>query len=306
MARINDAFDALYAKLLSEKTRHYSERIIVSIAIVSFIVHLSLIFLVDFGVLDLHNYSKLLTNPIAAIYTPFSFILTYEVYLLVFYLPKSTTTYIGKQYEIITLILIRRGFEDLSNLKFTANWFTVQDDLQFTYDLSATVILFFLIFIFYKLGQRKIAGTGQQTKLSSETMSFIKTKQVIATGLIPVLVVLAIYSFGHWVYESFFSIAGAVNSIKDINKIFFDEFFTVLILTDVLLLLISFLHTDKFSKVIRNSGFIISTILIKLSFSIDGLLNTFLIVVAVLFGVAILAIHNRYDTIEVPEEPEDE
>jgi hypothetical protein len=66
----------------------------------------------------------------------------------------------------------------------------------------------------------------------------------------------------------------------------------------VLLLLISFLHTDKFNRVIRNSGFIISTILIKLSFGIEGLLNIILIVVAVLFGVVILAIHNQFEKLK--------
>ena len=86
-----------------------------------------------------------------------------------------------------------------------------------------------------------------------------------------------------------------VDTIRDVNKIFFDDFFTVLILIDVLLLLFSFFHTDKFSKVIRNSGFIISTILMKLSFGAEGLLNTIFIVVAVLFGVMILAIHNQYE-----------
>ncbi|MBC7494638.1 MAG: hypothetical protein H7221_06480, partial [Flavobacterium sp.] len=78
-----------------------------------------------------------------------------------------------------------------------------------------------------------------------------------------------------------------------------DEFFTVLILVEVLLLLFSFLLSDKFSKVIRNSGFIISTILIKLSFGTEGILNTILIVVAVSFGVIILWIHNKFEFIEV-------
>ena len=116
--------------------------------------------------------------------------------------------------------------------------------------------------------------------------------------LIPIFVVLSAYSLGHWIYESFFSISQIVNKIKDINDIFFDEFFTILILIEVLLLLFSFFLTDKFSKVIRNSGFIISTILIKISFGTEGILNTILIVAAVLFGVIILAIHNKYETFE--------
>ena len=59
--------------------------------------------------IDVLNFSddNLLTNPIAAIYTPFSFILVYEVFLVVYYLPRSISQYIRKQYEIITLIIVR-------------------------------------------------------------------------------------------------------------------------------------------------------------------------------------------------------
>jgi len=64
------------------------------------------------------------------------------------------------------------------------------------------------------------------------------------------------------------------------------------------LLLFSFLHSDKFSKVVRNSGFIISTIMIKLSFSTEGILNVVLIVMSVVFGIVILAIHNKYNKLE--------
>jgi hypothetical protein len=113
--------------------------------------------------------------------------------------------------------------------------------------------------------------------------------------LIPIFLLLAIFSLSRWVYESFFSLSQMVDSLTDINHIFFADFFTILIMIDVLLLLFSFLHTDKFSKVIRNSGFIISTILLKLSFGAEGLLNITLIVVAVLFGVIILGIHNQYE-----------
>jgi hypothetical protein len=82
---------------------------------------------------------------------------------------------------------------------------------------------------------------------------------------------------------------------ETINNLFFDEFFTVLILVDVILLLISFFYTDRFHKIIRNSGFVVSTILIRLSFGVSGLISTVLIVIAVLFGLAIILIHNAYE-----------
>ena len=297
MLKNEKRFDYFYKMLLSERTRKSSESVIVFISISGYVLHLLLIALVDLKILKLTN-ASLLDNPIAAIYTPFSFILIYEVYLLVYYLPKSTSIYIGKQYEIITLIVIRRVFKHLSKLEFTTDWFKVKEDLQFMYDLMATVILFFLIFIFYKLNQKKEVKTERNEKEALEIVEFRRTKTIIAMILVPIILVISTFSLSRWVYESFFSITELVDNIKDVNKVFFDDFFTVLILVDVLLLLISFLYTDKFNKVIRNSGFIISTILIKLSFGIDGLLYNILIVVAVLFGVVILAIHNLYDKIE--------
>jgi hypothetical protein len=73
----------------------------------------------------------LLKNPISAIYTPFSFIIIYEV-LLIYYLPKSFTTYITKRYEIITLIIIRKLFKDLSSLQLTSKLVEIKGDLKFT------------------------------------------------------------------------------------------------------------------------------------------------------------------------------
>ena len=298
MTNNQKVFNYFYSKLLSDNTRKKSEQVIVTVAIVSFLLHLIIIALVHFDVIHVKDPSNLLNNPVAAIYTPFSFILIYEVYLLVYYLPRSTSTYIGKQYEIITLIVIRRVFKDLSKLEFTADWFKINNDLHFTYDLIGTIILFLLIFLFYQLNTKKLVSAASSQDSSPELVKFIKMKDIISMCLIPVFFILATYSLSKWVYESFFSISQLVDTIKDVNKIFFDDFFTILILIDVLLLLFSFLHMDKFNKVIRNSGFIISTILMKLSFGAEGLLNTILIVVAVLFGVLILGIHNLYEKIK--------
>ncbi|SFF37967.1 hypothetical protein [Flavobacterium xueshanense] len=298
MKEANLLFSFLYAALLSEKTKKRAEIFFVSLAIISFLLHLAIIALVDLQIILINDYSKLLSDPISAIYTPFSFILIYEVYLLVYYLPKSTTIYIGKQYEIITLIIIRRIFKDLTKLEFNSNWFDFKANVNFTLDIVATIVLFFLIFIFYNLNKKNEINQSKLQK-TNDINSFIKLKNVFAIGLIPLFLVLSIYSLAHWIYESFFSITQIVDKIKDINKIFFADFFTILILIEVLLLLFSFFLSDKFNRVIRNSGFIISTILIKLSFGTEGILNTILIVAAVLFGVIILAIHNKYDTLEV-------
>ena len=264
-------------RVFSEKTKKQSERFIINFAIISFVAHLLVIFANDLGWISVAQDNSLFTNPIAAIYTPFSFILIYEVYLLIYYLPKSMTIYIGKQYEIIMLIVIRRLYKDLSQLELSDNWFSIQEDLQFTYDLLATIILFILIHLFYKMNKNRVRKLLKLTETRPEIIRFIQIKKVIALILIPLFFVMAIYAFGNWTYATLIN-PSEITDLANINNLFFDEFFTVLILVDVLLLLFSFTHTDKFNKVIRNSGFVISTILVKLSFGTEGLLNSVLIV----------------------------
>ena len=110
----------------------------------------------------------------------------------------------------------------------------------------------------------------------------------------PIFFFLATYTLVNWVVDVLQT--SKISNFSGINNLFFDEFFTILILVDVVLLLISFFYTDKFHKIIRNSGFIISTILIRMSFGAEGLISTLLIVTAVIFGLAIITIHNKFES----------
>jgi len=292
---MNQLTNSIYNTFLSNETRKKSERIILIIAIASFFIHLSLIFLVDLGIIKIDSGTALFENPIAAIYTPFSFILVYEVYLLIYYLPRSITTYIGKQYEIITLIIIRRIFKDLSALSLSPDWFSQKYDLQFTYDILASLIMFFLIYLFYKQSKKRILIEESDDNKQDGTARFIRVKKLMAVVLVPILLALSIYSFSTWLLGTLSPSENADVAFQNLNNVFFEQFFTILIIVDVFLLLFSFFHTDEFHKVIRNSGFIISTILIRLSFSVTGLMNTVLIIAAVVFGLLMFFIYNKFE-----------
>jgi hypothetical protein len=292
--------DKIFDNLLSLKVKEKSERVILSISIISYFIHLTLILLANYDII--HIESKLLKNPIAAIYTPFSFILVYEVYLLIFYLPKSISFYIGKQYEIITLIVIRRIFKDIGNLELTSKWFQSKSDLQFTYDTLTSLILFLLIYFFYQnIAKKDSLVVDTQNKQEINLVRFIKLKKTIAILLVPMLIILAMYTLVKWANSTISDYGNGIVAFKNINNIFFDEFFTVLIVVDVLLLLSSFFYSDKFHKIIRNSSFVISTILIKISFSTEGIVNNALIIGAVLFGFLILLIHNKFENNTAPK-----
>jgi hypothetical protein len=282
-----------YNSVLSETVKNKVERLILIVAIISFLAHLITIYLAKNQIIIIPEELNFFDSPVAAIYTPFSFILIYEVYLLIFYLPRSITTYIGKQYEIITLIVIRRIFKDLANLELNSGWFDTKNDLYFTYDIITALLLFFMIYLF-SLERQKLQVSNKLKALApAQIEQFIAIKKFMATILVPVFVGIGLFTFGSWIFQN--TPENLSLALKDVNSIFFDEFFAILIIVDVFLLLFSFFYTDQFHKVIRNSGFIISTILIRLSFSVDGFLNNCLIIGSIGFGLLILWIHNRFE-----------
>jgi len=288
-------FNSYLHQLLTANTQLKVERFFLQIAIISFVIHLGLIFLINFSILSIDATSDLLKSPIAAIYTPFSFLIVYEVYLLIYYLPRSVTSYVNKQYEIILLIIMRRLFKDLSNLKISSDWFTIKYDLQFTYDLLSSLLLFYLIYIFYSQSKKKYHVDITDEKTEKGRLKYTAIKKNVASLLVPVVFILAIYSFVSWLVEIAITFEKSAEVFKNINNIFFEQFFSLLIIVDLILLLVSFFYTDQFHKVIRNSGFIISTILIRLSFTVEGVMNNILVITAVVFGLLIIVIHNKFE-----------
>jgi hypothetical protein len=191
--------------------------------------------------------------------------------------------------------VIRRIFKDIGNLELSENWFKLESDLQFTYDLITALILFFLIQQFYKnLNKQALKQLDKSSGDELKVKKFIALKRFIAAMLIPTVIFLALFSFFNWIVPLAQNNWNDINSFKKINNVFFEDFFILLIIIDVILLLFSFFYSDSFHKIIRNSGFVISTILIKISFSMDGIINNALILGAVLFGFFILLIHNSF------------
>jgi hypothetical protein len=281
-------FDGIF----SERNRKIIESFTIWSATIGFIFHLSLVLLNNYSIINIGNESLLLTNPISAIYTPFSIILYYEIFLLIYFLPRSFTTSILKQFEIISLIIIRRIFYDIPKLDLdSGNWFDNPDNLQISYDLICILILFFLIYLFNLVKSRI-----QNKKGNKSIDQFIDSKKIISIALIPVMLCLFIIGIYNW--YSIGMDSNFASSFYYVNEVFYNTFFSILIIADVFILLLSFLYTERYSQIMRNTGFIICTILIRLSFSSTGLTNLLLIVSSVLFGLLILKIYSLMNKIE--------
>ena len=275
---------SIHKRIFSELNVRLFEKNIMILAIGGFIIHLMLIlFETQLGVEIFSKKTNLSSNPISALYTPFTFILVYEAFLLIYYLPRSFTTSVAKEYEIISLVLIRKIFKDIPNLDLNNNDLLNSNNIQLLYDLSAVIIIFYMIYLFKKTWHDI---PKKETKKNLER--FISYKKLLSVLLLPTLMILCIYNFAEW-----FNLVFYTENIYsgNLDGVFFKDFFTILILVDVLILLLSLQYTERYSQLIRNTGFIISTILLRLSFGVDGLLSVILLLLGVIFGLIILRIY---------------
>ena len=284
---MTEKISIVFGKIFSDSNLKVFEKLILFLATAGFIIHLVLILLNNNGFIDLSFFNdSLFVNPISAIYTPFSFILIYEAFLLIYYLPRSFTTSIAKQFEIMSLILIRKIFKDIPDVNLSDNWILNENNLQLIYDLTGVLVVFYLIYLFKKLKENL-----PQLPVHTNLERFLGYKKLISLLLIPTLILLCIFSFLDW-YGAVF--IGGENS-PNIDYLFFVEFFGILILVDVFILLISFQYTERYSQLVRNTGFIISTILLRLSFNAVGLTSVLLLISGIIFGLIILYIYNKME-----------
>ena len=272
-----------HSAIFSDRNVKIFERLIIILALAGFLIHLGLIFAEKYLGFDVFiSKTNLTSNPISALYTPFTFILIYEAFLLIYYLPRSFTTSVAKEFEIISLVIIRKIFKDIPELNLDSDSIINEGNLLILYDLLGIIAIFYLIYLF-----KKTWHNTPKRKSNKKLESFINYKKLISISLVPILFVLCFINFYDWFVDVF--IYKQFND--DLNGVFFIDFFTVLILVDVLILLISFQYTERYSQLMRNTGFIISTILLRLSFSVTGLFSIILLVLGVAFGLVILKIY---------------
>ena len=279
--------NSFFGTVFADTVRKKIENLILILAGFGFIIHLLLILLKDIDLITVTELNQeLLNDPISAIYTPFSLILVYEVYLLLFYLPRSFTSCISKQFEIISLIVIRKIFKDIPLMDLNDNLIFSEHNIELVVDLLGFLILFFLIYLFNK-DTKKLP---KKNITDPSLIRFISSKKIVSLTLLIVMSFMALNTLFEWVFNIYSN-----QIITQIDGLFFNKFFTLLILADVIILLISFRYTEEYSKLIRNTGFIISTILIRLSFSSSGYLTMVLILTGVSFAYLILKIYNAIE-----------
>ena len=282
----------LHDRLLGKPAEHQVRKFGLVAAIVGFVIHLLLWFTYQIGILEVGSASTdLLDSPLDALYTPFSILLAYEVYQLIRAIPESFSTAVGKQFEIVTLLVVRDIFKRLSELEFSGDW-TIDSELKLIIIECFTFITLFTTSLIYR------ANSNTDTKVDfkdSDLLNFVQNKQKIAVVLLATYLVVAMFSFSNWII----SVGEGDGSVT--REIFFLDFFTILILADILILLISYGYSTDFTNLARNTGFILSTVVLRVAIGATGVSSMILFVLGGLLGIAVLIISLKADEFQVEE-----
>lgn len=288
---------ALYDRFLGHKADETLRQLCIKTAILGFLLHLLLCLLYQLEWISFSEQtSGLFDSYLDALYTPFSIFLAYEVYELIRTIPESFTNSIGKQFEIITLLVVRDILKRLSDIDASVTS-TVDDSITI---LAIECLAFLILFGTALLFSRAHRETTPVSNDREELEKFISQKKQLAVLLLGVYILAAIYSLSTWSYGVFEG-DGSTN-----RTIFFLDFFTVLIMADILILLASYQYITEFAYLARNTGFILSTVILRVAIASPGMSGAILFILAGCLGSAVLLTGHIFQKNEQAESTESE
>lgn len=275
----------LYRFVLGTRADEYLRQQSINAAVVGFLIHLVLCTLHGMGRIDLPGMEPLIDSYLDALYTPFSIILAYEVYELIRAIPESFSNAIGKQFEVVTLLVVRDIFKNLADLNETESSALYGPVTFIAVEVFAFIVLFATALYF----RNATANASPKMHADHALSAFVRQKQSLATALFVVYVLVALWSFTTWT-------SGVIGGKGDLSRtVFFSDFFTWLVMSDILILLISYKHTTDFNHLARNTGFVLSTVVIRVGIGTPGYAGAALFILASALAVAVLWLNSNFD-----------
>lgn len=285
---------AFFDYLHESAKRDLLDTCVVSLAAAGFLGHLLLVAVVnmlpEFPQTIFEGLDRSLLH---AVYTPFSIILFYEVILLVFALADSHTGEVAKQYQIVSLIVVRRVFKDIGSFESFEHWLTETEAVKAVLtDMGGAVLMFVLVTIFTLLRR-----TIPKVAIQRDLVGFIELKKAVAVLLLAVLSGLALLNLAVWLRVLPVSLLGLTQIPENVDLFFFPLFFEFMIFTDVFILIVSLAYYDRYEYVFRNAGFVISTVLLRVSLSTPKPYDIGVALIAMAYGICVLAVFGWFSSI---------
>jgi hypothetical protein len=270
---IHTVYDAL-EKVWAGPRGH---RLASSMLVVFFLFSLALVEMNRFNLFPAWITTIIPKNHLAAIQATMTLLLIIEVMGLIFSLVESVSTSVGRQLEILSLILLRNVFKEISHFSEPLVWAHFSDKLGYLAATSiSAVFIFGVLSVFYHVKKEDALSEFEEDK-----KQFILAKKGVAIGL---LVFFHLIVLKHFVW---FFVGGT-----DIDP--FESLYTLLIISDVLILFISMRYGHDYPIAFRNSGFAVVTVFIRVSLIASPYYSALIGSGAAVFALATLYIYSVF------------
>ncbi len=250
-------------------------RAVATVLVGTFVVALAAIEAGRRGLLPDTWLHRLPHNHFGAVGLAFYLLLAFEVVGLVFGIAHSVGNAAGKQFEIFSLILLRHSFEEFGHLGEPILFAESKDAVLRMLSNGFGALVVFVVLGLYYGAQRHRPLSGDLR----DTRSFIAAKKAIALALVAV----------------FAALAGRAVLREDAE--FFESFYTVLVLADVLIVLLSLRYSASYGVVFRNSGLAVATVLLRMALAAPPYFNLALGIASALFALGLTLAFNRFATV---------
>jgi len=283
------------------QNRRTLKRAVIWLSLVSFAVHVLLIFLAQALHAPQAWVATVGSNYLAAIATPFNIILFYEVLTLIGALPTSTTRSIASQYEIVSLIFIREVLRDIGNIEdlVTTQQITTKTMPLFL-NMWGSMMMYLLVALFRHVAAQRQGRSLMQIP-SPATQRMIQQKKTVAAGLAILLTGMAAWNVGLFGRTALRILRTGQGTLESATT-FYNDLFTVMVFTDVLVLILLLLFSGRYEMVFRNAAFVVSIVIIRFALTGGYPYGAPLAVMAMLFGIATVLIFNYHVRVNGPIE----
>lgn len=275
--------EAFYEKIKNLWENKTTNKLVSYSLVIIFIVSVIISYLDRNNIITLGKWDDNFSNPFFAIDISFTILLILELLSLIFVLPKSVAKSVGKQFELLSLIFIRNGFKEFSHIEHF-EWNSVMTDStihMFAYAFGALLIFIILGF------NNKLQLHTRLTNTEDDQKEFIQTKKLLA--------ILLLVSF---LIVGFYDTKVLIETGNYLHS--FDSFYTVLIFSDIIIVLIALRYTLNYYKIFRYSAFVLATICIRISLSIEPFYDVLIGVITAAF-VLVLTVSYNYFLKDLPK-----
>jgi hypothetical protein len=159
-------------------------------------------------------------------------------------------------------------------------------------------LMFFLVGIFRHVALQHVRPSGTALPTRGAAL-FIAQKKVVAVALGSLLLGMAVYNIGLLAFAIRGTLLNGHGTVESATT-FYNDLFTVMIFTDVLILILSLVVSGVYELVFRNAAFVVSTILIRLSLSEGYPFGAPLALMAMVFGILTLLVFNFHMRLKEP------